>query len=180
MLLNGSVGDEIINISTSCSVEKSNKEENKMKNFFRGYYRRMFMVALSAHIIAPSSTLAAKVVFNGVRWLRCGGDGSIMLGDAATELYYYQVVLSYIGMCTPRQFVNIFPIAKRYDGSKHNTQDYYSTMQVLEGYGMDRQLGKNASHLLWDYANTDTRSFLVGYWNVLDELQRMDSEKMNF
>lgn len=148
-----------------------------MTELFEVKFLNMFAEALRTCINAPSSSHAAKAVYAGVRLMGRNRGSSPLISGTENKLCMYRAVLNTIGLLTPRQLLNVFPVEKRYNGERYSTKDYFSTMQALEVYGMDRLIGKNASSLLWDYANIDTRYFLVGYWNVLDELQCMGCEE---
>jgi hypothetical protein len=41
----------------------------------------------------------------------------------------YEMALSVIGMLTPKEVIETFPIYKRYDGHKYETKDYFSVQE---------------------------------------------------
>ena len=67
---------------------------------------------------------------------------------------------SLVSELTYREFMEIYPIEKRYDGVKSETRDYYSTMEFLSGIDLDSQIDnkEQVMDLFWDYSN----------WELLD------------
>lgn len=74
---------------------------------------------------------------------------------------YLDNIVQTIGLLTPRQLIEVFPIYKRYDGDKHQMKDYFYTMEEINKIGLDNPIGNRAFELLWDYENNDLREFLV-------------------
>ena len=67
---------------------------------------------------------------------------------------------SLVAELTYREFMEIYPIEKRYDGVKSETRDYYSTMEFLSDIDLDSQIDnkEQVMDLFWDYSN----------WELLD------------
>ena len=67
---------------------------------------------------------------------------------------------SLVAELTYKEFMEIYPIDKRYDGAKTETRDYYSTMEFLSDIDLDSQIGnkEQVMDLFWDYSN----------WELLD------------
>ena len=74
---------------------------------------------------------------------------------------YLDNIVQTIGMLTPRQLVEVFPIHKTYDGDKYQMKDYFYTMEEINKIGLDNPIGDKSFELLWDYENNDLRNFLV-------------------
>ena len=66
----------------------------------------------------------------------------------------------FVSKLTYREFMEIYPVNKRYDGDKWETRDYYSTMEFLSDIDLDSQIGgeKQVMDLFWEYDN----------WELLD------------
>lgn len=76
----------------------------------------------------------------------------------------YPVILMYlIEKMTYREFMQIFPIEKTYDGDKWECKDYFSTMDYLKDKNLDDVIGENAFDLIWEYHNKYVRKFGVKY-----------------
>lgn len=81
-------------------------------------------------------------------------------------------IMQSIGMMTPKQLQQMFPISKTYDGDKYQMKDYYYTLHALEKVGMDKPVGTEmeAAHLLWDYQNTEISFFLMAYMGCIEDM----------
>ena len=56
-----------------------------------------------------------------------------------------------ISTLTYKEFMNIYPVAKEYDGDKYGFKDYWSTMEYLKDEDLDNRIGDNAMDLLLNY-----------------------------
>lgn len=80
-----------------------------------------------------------------------------------------ETVIYAIGLLTPRKFMQIFPIDKRYDGEKYDRKDYFFTLDKMKEHGLDKRIGKEGEvfSFLWDYENHIIRMFLVKYMSII-------------
>lgn len=89
------------------------------------------------------------------------------LSHAKEQFKFASILKNMLSSFTMRELVNTFPIAKRYDGEKYETRDYWSTKQsiseYMKKYGLnyDDQLGENVLELLYEYENTLLMLFTV-------------------
>lgn len=60
-----------------------------------------------------------------------------------------------VSQLTYKEFTEIYPIDKSYDGAKIGVRDYYSTMDYLSTIDLDSTIDtkENVMDLLWDYNN---------------------------
>ena len=90
----------------------------------------------------------------------------------------YPAALMYlIEKLTYREFMNIFPIEKSYDGDKWECKDYFSTMDYLKDKNLDDVIGENAFDLIWEYWNDDVIEFGVEYMVFLSRERRKQTGK---
>lgn len=90
----------------------------------------------------------------------------------------YPMVLMYlIEKMTYREFMQIFPIEKSYDGDKWECKDYFSTMDYLKDKNLDDVIGENAFELIWEYHNDDVIEFGVEYMMFLSRERRKRTGK---
>lgn len=64
---------------------------------------------------------------------------------------YMFEVCNLIEQLTPREFTQVFPIRKTYDGCKYECKDYFSTVKSIEKIGWDKKI-TNAFEFLWDFS----------------------------
>jgi len=90
------------------------------------------------------------------------------------ELYLYETVIQLIQQVTPRQFMNIFPIDKDYDGNKYDCKDYFYTIKKSKQYGLDNRI-TDAFEFLWDYWNRETSQFVISYMSVMSDISKKET-----
>lgn len=89
--------------------------------------------------------------------------------DSDQLLYVCGIFIGMIGILTPREFMNMFPIDKNYDGEKYCIKDYFSTMKMIKEYGIDNEIGYESTlGFLFDYVNSDVNDFMVQVIEALD------------
>nr|WP_312578247.1 hypothetical protein [Sedimentibacter sp.] len=70
-------------------------------------------------------------------------------------------ILDLLSLLTPKEFVNMFPIEKVYDGEKYQSKDYFSTIEALKSFKENEMIGDKIVDLLWDYRNKNIIFFNV-------------------
>ena len=112
-----------------------------------------------------------KIIFWGVKSLGHGNQKFLKKENAEERLSLYRFVSDLIDRITPRQLINIFPIAKDYDGNKYEMKDYFYTMDKCKKHGLDNPI-ENSFEFLWDYHNEYTGGFVVKYLSTLSDMNR--------
>lgn len=86
-----------------------------------------------------------------------------------------QCVQQLAGTLTPRQFSQIFPINKKYDGDRWQSIDYFYTVKYIENsIGWDNNIGDNVLEFFMEYDNRFVRKFVISCMKIIDEINRMD------
>lgn len=94
---------------------------------------------------------------------------------AADSLREYFKTVGMIALLTPRQFMQVFPVAKDYDGEKYEMKDYFFTMEEIEKIGTDNVIGEDRVDLfLMEYWNKDIVNFLVNGMTIVDRNRAFD------
>lgn len=87
-------------------------------------------------------------------------------------------ITSYLGMLTPNEFMQMFPIAKEYDGEKYQVKDYFSTMEAVNKLNPNKPIGEEKiMYFLWDYHNITVSLFEVNKMCIMSHIRRMQGEK---
>lgn len=86
---------------------------------------------------------------------------------------WIQIAIEYLGALTVGNLVQTFPIAKEYNGAKYESKDYFTTIDALKAYDLNRPIGsEKVLEFLWDYENNDLREFAVHYMSVISDMYR--------
>lgn len=90
----------------------------------------------------------------------------------------YSATTDLLAMLTPIEFMQMFPIAKNYDGKKHQMKDYFSTMVEINKLDLNKPIGEDEiMYFLWDYHNWDITKFEVYKMSAMSDLRRCQGEK---
>lgn len=124
-----------------------------------------------------------KLVLYGVKYVNTQCDNEFNTVDDA-ERFHGLVMATHdvIGLLTPNQFVNVFPIEKKYNGYKYQSKDYFYTMNYLNSLERDKPIkdqsmdGGTVLGFLWEYCNMEVREFTVALMTSLSRLQRLNGE----
>lgn len=71
-----------------------------------------------------------------------------------------------IGQLSPREFSQIFPITKEYDGHKYGAKDYFSVTEYINSFGWDTMIG-NGFEFVMEYLNEDVQDLCVATMMVV-------------
>lgn len=88
-----------------------------------------------------------------------------------------QLIFSTMATLTPRQFEQLFPIIKEYNGNKWQCKDYFYTRDYLRKLNMDEPIGADRlQDFLWEYHNNLVREFLVYSLGIVDDFLKLQGE----
>lgn len=154
----------------SKAILRTIRKELKVKCYEDGFYRCMD--------VASSKKLETrKLIYYGVKYL---GSGYVFNPLKLEHTFNsFDLVLMVLDTITPRKLMQIFPIDKKYDGHKWESKDYYSTIEAMKEFGMDRQIGTahgQAFDFLWDYMNHDVMMFVVRFMSVLTDMSKLKGD----
>lgn len=82
-----------------------------------------------------------------------------------------------IGLLTPREFMNMFPIEKSFDGEKYQWKDYFYTMDYVKKFGIDKVIGDKAAEFLMEYQNLDVGRYMVYWMGVVNRMSVVQDGK---
>ncbi|GLC79221.1 hypothetical protein [Lacrimispora brassicae] len=82
-------------------------------------------------------------------------------------------IMTAIGLLTPRELIQMFPVKKDYGGEKGGYKDYFWVMEKLGKLPPDKPIGsaQDAADILWNYVNQDTECFFFTWMDSIDDLK---------
>lgn len=82
-------------------------------------------------------------------------------------------IMAAIGLLTPRELMQMFPVTKDYGGDKGGYKDYFWTIENLGKLPPDKPIGspQDAADVLWNYVNQDTECFFFTWMDSIDDLK---------
>lgn len=124
----------------------------------------------------PDRDTLKKLIFYGVKMINAKMETQTTTYDETILAFQFtESVQGMMGTLTPAEFVNIFPVAKEYDGRKYGTKDYFYTMNHMKSLP-DRPIGdiKSVMKFLWEYHNWEINRFSVNVFSCMDNLRKME------
>lgn len=117
-----------------------------------------------------------RLVFYGVKAINLTEKSNHITRKAAENNFQFgSIIKSLVGLLTPGEFMQVFPIAKEYKGQKRGMKDYFYTRDYINTLDPNEPIGEEqALMFLWEYTNWDITMFnvnLMGYMSDLRELE---------
>ncbi|OZV10755.1 hypothetical protein CIW83_18210 [Tissierella sp. P1] len=120
-----------------------------------------------------------KLVFYGVKTInRFHKEQNETLETVIERFQLISFINSIIGLLTPNEFVNIFPIFKEYKGHKWEMKDYFYTKRYIDSLDKDKPIGteEEVFNFLWEYHNWDITEFMVENMSCISDLRRLEGQ----
>ena len=119
-----------------------------------------------------------KLVFYGVKWAGAIDQTKPKTIDKRKQDFaFYNMTYDLIKTLTPKEFMNIFPIEKKYDGKRYQCKDYFYTMDYLKTLDLDMVIGEEIDSFLWEYQNWDVADFVIEMMSIVSDLRRFEGKK---
>lgn len=124
-------------------------------------------------LVNPNNDYIKKAAYYGVKTVITKPQSTNRLNKAATNFEFVEVVSLLLSTMIPKEFIEIFPIDKRYDGAKYEMKDYYYTIDYMNTLDPLKPIGGEINKLLWEYQNMDIRLFNVRLLGYLDDMRNL-------
>lgn len=153
------------------------KNTTKGELYYKAYVCKVEQMAKDAGG-ELDQTLIMSLVFLGTKAIigTMGKDRPKDLDALIKKFKNAEAIKLIMSLLTPKQFINIFPIEKTYDGAKYECKDYFSTMEMVNSLDQDSPIGDKIDDFLWDYMNRDTRLFQVETMSLISDIMRANGE----
>lgn len=124
-----------------------------------------------------------KMVFYGIKYTNTQRVDDIDTLEEVEDFHNFVMGVSdFIGYLTPSEFMNIFPVAKEYNGHKYECKDYFYTIEYLNTLERDKPIKEQSIDegsvlgFLWEYHNWEVRRFTVTLTTSLSKLQMFQGQ----
>lgn len=119
--------------------------------------------------------LLKKAVYYGTKYIvnhKYTDEKAIPKKEIEFKFQFITFVKQLMSLLTPKQFENLFPIEKTYDGEKNGWKDYFFVKEKLSHYDSDKPIGDMIEDLLWDYQNDNIERFMVTMLSTASKLRQ--------
>lgn len=122
-----------------------------------------------------------QIIYYGVRYIDNKEEVTkFTLDEVELETDLIWTIISYMRSLTPREFINIFPINKEYDGIKQEMKDYFYTMNMIKALPQDKPIGANIFNFLLDYTNIYINIFAAKIMSNIDKSRELEGKSNLF
>lgn len=118
-----------------------------------------------------------SAVFYGVKLINADMNrGAISKDGAIARFQLISLIKDMVGLLTPKEFMEVFPIEKDFKGHKWDMKDYFYTRDYIESIGFNKDIGVGDSALmfLWEYTNRDVEMFNMCSMRALSDLREYE------
>lgn len=89
---------------------------------------------------------------------------------------YLFTISDLIEKFTPKEFTQIIPIQKDFNGAKTEVRDYFSTIEFIKSIGWDNKI-PNGFEFLMNYWNMDVLVYTVNLMTTISDYQQRQTGK---
>ena len=105
---------------------------------------------------ATNTEIAQRLIFYGIKSVITRKSKAEPTLEEIEALFgLLSKIKGLVSELTPAQFMEIFPISKKYDGAKNGVKDYFHTKNYIEKLPQDEPIGDNSLMFLSEYVNKD-------------------------
>ena len=141
----------------------------------------MELLWINAFINSIEKGDTIKSIVSGVKFINASRRTTDKTDVASAQRHfafieYIQILMSQL---TPREFMQLFPIEKKYDGKKYECKDYFSTIDYIRKLDIDKPIGDKRAlfDFLWEYQNWDIVEFTVEIFSSMDNLMHLQGKE---
>lgn len=163
---------------------KAGNKQVKLEELYMKAFSRELATIASCNDCNQCRDNVKRAVFYAVKYYgleridRRHSGGSRTWEQVKNDFSLLAVVKALMGLLTPRELMSMFPISKKYDGTKWDCKDYFFTVEKLKDFDLDTPLGdEGLEDFLWSYWNDDLFSFDSVSFSIISNMYRSQTGK---
>ena len=145
-------------------------KEKKLKIYKRNYIFNLY----DFH----NNSSQLKAIYFGIKYISKTHPKKLKTYEDVLH-YYCDIndIKTLISNITYREFINLFPIIKEYNGERFQCKDYFTVKEYLNTLNLNDKIGlNNIDELFWNYYNNDIMFFVVNEISCLDTIAIMNNQ----
>lgn len=152
-----------------------NQRNEEKYNIYRKAYLKTLEQFTDITNIRDKTMYIQKTIFYGVKSIVTKPEPkTITSEEIENNFQFISILKSIIGLLTPGDFMNIFPIEKEFKGHKWGMKDYFHTRDYINSLAAEEPIGEKALEFLWEYTNPDIESFNIHSMLCLSKLRQLE------
>ena len=102
---------------------------------------------------------------------------TLLIDEIEYDFKFANLVKICMAALTPKEFIQLFPITKEFNGHKWQTKDYFYTRDYIGTLERDKPIGEEEIlNFLWEYTNRDITMFNVQFMCCLSDIRRIEGQ----
>jgi len=166
-------GDNAVNVEIE--IVEGMKMNLKHEVYERAYNRLLKKYAVDSGMDAKVTM--KKLLFLGVKKLIARPEReSFTREEAESDFSEAQIIMAYMRLLTPKEFMQLFPVEKDFKGHKWHFKDYFYTQDYIRKLPQGEPIGDEVLHFMWEYTNWDITEFNVYVMGCISNLRRLEGK----
>lgn len=117
---------------------------------------------------------AKKIVMAGVKYINASRHANDKTDEEHVRGRFglIECIQMFMARLTPREFMQLFPIEKTYDGDRWGCKDYFYVIKYVNTLNRNKPIGgeRHLFDFLWEYQNRALNEFLVECMTGMDSI----------
>lgn len=97
--------------------------------------------------------------------------------EAVSNFNFASAIKQIMGLVTPKEFMNIFPIDKDFKGYKYEMKDYFYTIDYINTLDQDKPIGDKVLEMTWEYQNMEIMHFTIAIMGFMSDIRRFEGKR---
>lgn len=158
---------------------RDRKNADKHDLYFKAYYNVLKEYS-KLHDENPDQDfkpIIKRLIIYGVKVVNTKREPEyIDMETAESDFEFVDIIKSLMAMLTPKEFMQLYPIAKEYNGHKYGVKDYFYTRNYIKTLDQDKPIGDEILNFIWEYHNWELTKFNVEIMECISRIRRLDGE----
>lgn len=118
-----------------------------------------------------------KLIVYGVKVVNTKEDPEYIDRETVeNDFQFASVIKDLMATLTPKEFMELYPIAKEYNGHKYRMKDYFYTRDYINTLDQDKPIGDEILSFIWEYHNWELTEFNIKIMEYISSLRRLDGQ----
>lgn len=164
-------------------MRKRIKTEQSKHEIYKRNFKRVLQSIIDESFKNKDDAVTSfrKAVFYGVKIVVTYPKDEYLTREKLRERFEEaEVVKMLIEFLSPIELMQVFPVDKQYGGSKYETKDYFSTMEMLNKLDINtsfRNQKADINMILMGYENIFITVFMLEIVNMIDGFRKLEGKE---
>ena len=97
--------------------------------------------------------------------------------DIEYNIKFADLIKNLMATISPKEFINLFPLDKNYNGDKYGMKDYFYSMEYIDKLDKNDPIGENIMEFLLEYQNSQITNFNLKVIKNISALRKFNGER---